>query len=99
MTPLEYLERVREEKHCYVCMKKTKIEPHHIDQIGMGRNRKKELQEHYSAIPVCRPCHQEYHKVGKETFEFKYGVSAYELVYDAISKILYENYKQNQETI
>ena len=42
MTPLEYLERVREEKHCYVCMKKTKIEPHHIDQIGMGRNRKKE---------------------------------------------------------
>ena len=40
MKALDYLDKIRKEKYCSVCMKKTKVEPHHINEIGMGRNRK-----------------------------------------------------------
>ena len=45
MTPTDYIDIIRNEKHCSVCMKKGAVEPHHINQIGMGRDRKRELEE------------------------------------------------------
>ena len=93
MTPLEYLDKIREEEFCSTCMKKTNIEPHHVNFIGMGRDRKKELIEHYSSIPVCRLCHQTYHKVGRKTFEFKYDVNIYDLAHHYLSKHLF-NYSE-----
>ena len=89
MKALDYLDKIRKEKYCSVCMKKTKVEPHHIKEIGMGRNRKKQLVEHYSAIPVCRPCHQTYHRIGKKTFEFKFDVNIYGLAHYYLSKHLH----------
>ena len=104
MTPLEYVDKIREEKFCSCCMKKTKIEPHHINSVGMGRNRVKELIEHYSAIPVCRPCHQAYHKMGRMTFEFKFDVNVYDLALHYLSKHLFSyseliTKRENDETL
>jgi hypothetical protein len=89
MSPKRYLKIIRTETRCSVCYKETAIEPHHIDQIGMGRNRNNELIEHFSAIPVCRPCHQEYHHIGKRRFEEKNNVNCYEIAYDYLSKYIF----------
>ncbi len=53
---LAYLDFVR--KHdCQVNPHHGLGEPHHLNRVGMGRNRKKPMIEHYSAIAVCRDCH------------------------------------------
>ena len=96
MYPLDYLMNIREQYRCSVCLKEKNIEPHHIIQIGMGRDRKKQLIEHYSAIPVCRPCHQDYHSLGKKTFQFKYNVNIYEIAFDYLSKIIYTESMKNE---
>ena len=57
---------------CLICRKEA--EPHHLDAIGMGRNRKKELKEHYTAIPLCRVHHGEYHQYARSWFEKKYNI-------------------------
>ena len=93
MSPNGYLKAIRSETRCSVCYQQRTIEPHHIDQIGMGRNRKNELIEHFSAIPVCRPCHQHYHQVGRKQFEFKHGINCYEIIYDYLSKYIFAEYK------
>ena len=54
---------------CLICRKEA--EPHHLDAIGMGRNRKKELKEHFTAIPLCRVHHGEYHQYARSWFEKK----------------------------
>lgn len=47
-------------------MQEKNIEPHHLKAIGMGNNRKNEMPEHFTAIPVCRECHIEYHTKGQK---------------------------------
>ncbi len=89
MTPTDYIDIIRNEKYCSVCMKKGAVEPHHINQIGMGRDRKKELVEHYSAIPVCRQCHTTYHNLGMKEFQFKFDINVYELAHYYLSKHLH----------
>ena len=83
-----YLEYLREQKHCSLCHKQKPIEPHHIDQIGMGRDRKKPLREHYTAIPVCRQCHTEYHDLGKNRYCSKHQVNPYEIALYWVSRFL-----------
>tara|TARA_Y100000401_G_scaffold38325_1_gene28929 strand:+ start:19104 stop:19409 length:306 start_codon:yes stop_codon:yes gene_type:complete len=84
----KYLEYLREQTHCSLCYKETPIEPHHIDQIGMGRDRKKPLRVHYTAIPVCRPCHDEYHRLGKKMYSIKHQINPYEIALYHLSKFL-----------
>ena len=55
----------------------------------MGRDRKKELVEHYSAIPVCRQCHTTYHNLGMKEFQFKFDINVYELAHYYLSKHLH----------
>ena len=62
---LEHLEKVRK-MHCLVCG--LQGEPHHLKAIGMGRNRKREMLEHYTAIPLCRDHHIEIESIGVERF-------------------------------
>ena len=92
MTPIDYVDLIRSEKYCSVCMQKGLVEPHHINQIGMGRDRKKQLVEHYSAIPVCRQCHTTYHNIGIKDFQFKYEINVYELAHHYLSKYLMEEH-------
>ena len=74
---------------CCLCLKKDiECEPHHIEFVGMGRDRKKELKEHYSSVPVCRVCHQEYHHLGTKQYCRKYNLDRYELVFHYLSNYL-----------
>tara|TARA_R100000808_G_scaffold24903_2_gene59203 strand:- start:5382 stop:5627 length:246 start_codon:yes stop_codon:yes gene_type:complete len=60
-------------------MRDGPVEPHHLKAVGMGRNRKKEMARHYTCIPVCRPCHMDYHNIGIKDFEKKHGISVYKV--------------------
>ena len=65
ITGKEHLEKVRKMR-CLVCGRQG--EPHHLKKIGIGRNRKREMLEHYTAIPLCREHHIEVESNGVERF-------------------------------
>ena len=50
-------------------------DPDHLEAIGMGGNRKKPSQKHYSAVPLCRLHHTERHALGIPRFEDKYKIN------------------------
>ena len=50
-------------------------EPHHLDAVGMGRNRKREMIEHLTVVPLCRICHMELHTIGLVDFQDRHGVN------------------------
>lgn len=57
-------------KKCCVCGKKAEL--HHIDRVGMGRNREEVIHEGMEAISLCRLHHDEIHTVGNDEFMQKY---------------------------
>ena len=52
-----------------------KAEAHHLDAVGMGGNRKREMIEHLTVVPLCRICHMELHTIGVKKFEDRHGVN------------------------
>lgn len=48
---------VSERKKCAVCGRKADL--HHIDRVGMGRDRDDICHEGLEALPLCREHHQE----------------------------------------
>ena len=61
-------------KKCPVCGKKADL--HHLDVIGMGRNRDEIIHEGLEVIPLCRDHHMEIHSIGKTEFFKKYHFDA-----------------------
>ena len=59
-------------KKCVICGKPADL--HHVDQIGMGYNRKEKPQLGAMAMPLCREHHGEYHQKGRRVFEELYHV-------------------------
>ena len=59
-----------------------------LDEL-YSKSRKRELVEHYSAIPVCRQCHTTYHNLGMKEFQFKFDINVYELAHYYLSKHLH----------
>ena len=57
-------------KRCAVCGRKAEL--HHVDVVGMGRNRKEICHIGMRALPLCREHHTEIHKVGQEDFLRRY---------------------------
>lgn len=57
-------------KKCVICGKKADL--HHLDAVGMGRDRKEIIHEGMKAMPLCREHHSEIHTTGKKTFMEKY---------------------------
>ena len=57
-------------KRCAVCGRKAEL--HHVDAVGMGRNRKEICHIGMRVLPLCRTHHTEIHKVGHETFLRRY---------------------------
>ena len=57
-------------KRCAVCGRKAEL--HHVDVVGMGRNRKESCHIGMRALPLCREHHTEIHKVGQEDFLRRY---------------------------
>ena len=59
-------------KPCLVCGS-MEVDAHHLEAVGMGNNRKKTSKRDYSCVPLCRLHHQEYHSIGINKFQEKYG--------------------------
>lgn len=57
-------------KRCAVCGQKAEL--HHVDQVGMGRDRTEIIHEGMQILPLCGAHHTETHSIGKETFCQKY---------------------------
>jgi len=59
-------------RKCCICGDKAEI--HHVDTIGIGRDRKTVDDSNYKKMALCRKHHVESHAIGKESFEKKYHV-------------------------
>jgi len=57
-------------KKCPVCGKRADL--HHIDAVGMGRDRTEIIHEGMEVLPLCREHHMEIHSMGKSGFFKKY---------------------------
>ena len=57
-------------KKCAVCGRHADL--HHVDAVGMGRNRKEICHIGMRALPLCREHHTEIHNVGQEDFLRRY---------------------------
>ena len=70
----KYLYSCLEHRKCAVCNQKADV--HHIDTIGMGRDRATIIHLGMEAIALCRTHHQQAHTQGKAFFEkyHLYGV-------------------------
>lgn len=67
-----YLKMCLDKRKCCVCGRPGEI--HHVDTIGMGRDRIKVDDSEYRKMCLCREHHTEYHTIGPEEFEKKYHV-------------------------
>lgn len=57
-------------KRCAVCGGRAEL--HHVDHVGMGRDRDEIIHEGMRALPLCRKHHTEAHDRGQESFESLY---------------------------
>lgn len=57
-------------RKCAVCGKRADL--HHVDRVGMGRDRDEIIHEGMEALPLCRVHHEECHTIGQQTFNDKY---------------------------
>lgn len=57
-------------KRCAVCGRKAEL--HHVDAVGMGRNRKEICHVGMRALPLCREHHTEIHRIGQGDFLKRY---------------------------
>lgn len=59
-------------KKCCVCGAPTDL--HHIDRVGMGRNRHDIIHEGLEVLPLCREHHQEAHTMPDAEFFERYHI-------------------------
>ena len=59
-------------KKCCICGKPADL--HHVERVGMGRNRNDIIHEGMEALPLCREHHQEAHTQPDEEFFNKYHI-------------------------
>lgn len=67
-----YLYLCIKHKKCCICNKKADI--HHVEAVGMGRNRNKIDDTDNLKMALCREHHTESHAIGQKTFADKYKV-------------------------
>lgn len=61
-------------KKCCICGKKTEL--HHVDHVGMGRDREEIIHEGMRALPLCREHHAEAHQAGHDSFNAKWHIGS-----------------------
>lgn len=59
-------------KHCCICGMPTDL--HHIDRVGMGRDRHDIIHEGLEVLPLCREHHTEAHTMPDAEFFEKYHI-------------------------
>lgn len=57
-------------KKCCICGQHTDL--HHVERVGMGRNREEIIHEGMEVLPLCREHHTEAHTMPDEEFFDKY---------------------------
>lgn len=67
-----YLYLCLENRKCAICNAKADI--HHVDAVGIGRDRNTIIHVGMRAIALCREHHTEAHNIGKREFFAKYHV-------------------------
>lgn len=72
-------------RRCMCCGKKA--ETHHVDKVGMGRNRNKINHVGLRAMALCRIHHTESHDIGEKEFCNKYKVYSIKLDEIAVKKL------------
>ena len=77
---LEYVDDVNDyvyacliAKKCPICGRKADL--HHVDTVGMGRDRTEIIHEGLEVLPLCREHHTEFHTSGKMAFYKKYHLN------------------------
>jgi hypothetical protein len=69
--------------NCSAC-KKRGGDSHHVNPRGYGSISSKCGDDR--AIPLCRPCHSEYHSQGRDTFASRFDMD-YEVLIDALRTV------------
>lgn len=59
-------------KKCCICGKPADL--HHVDHVGIGRDRAEILHEGMEALPLCREHHTQAHSMGQESFNGLYHI-------------------------
>lgn len=60
-------------KKCVICGRPAEL--HHVDRVGMGRDRTDIMHEGMEALPLCREHHSEAHGMPDEEFFGKYHLT------------------------
>ncbi len=68
----DYLYACLINRKCAVCGKRADL--HHVDHVGMGRDREEIIHEGMEALPLCREHHVEAHTLGAQSFAEKYHI-------------------------
>lgn len=63
----KYLYLCLEHRKCAICNDRADV--HHVDAVGMGRDRESIVHEGMRAIALCRKHHQEAHQAGQDFFQ------------------------------
>ena len=71
------------------CISGKRAELHHVDTVGMGRNRNEITHIGMKALPLSRKYHIEVHTIGQKAFEAKYHVFGVK-----IDELIASKYKQ-----
>lgn len=66
----DYLYTCLIHKRCCICGRPSDL--HHVDAVGIGRDRTEIIHEGMTVLPLCRKHHNEYHQSGHSTFMDKY---------------------------
>lgn len=61
-------------KTCCITGAKQRVQLHHVDAVGMGRNRKDIIHTGMRVMPLRADLHSEAHTIGQKTFDEKYKV-------------------------
>ncbi len=64
-------------KHRKCCITGRKAELHHVDAVGMGRDRNEITHLGMRALPLTRKLHTEAHTIGQQAFDEKYHVKGF----------------------
>lgn len=60
-------------RKCCICGKRAEL--HHVDRVGMGRNREEIIHTGMRVQPLCREHHEEAHTNGQDAFNDKWHLS------------------------
>lgn len=92
--PLELAEDIKHylincliKRQCVICWDLGQV--HHVDTIGMGRNRKKVDHTKHQLMCLCDDHHKEYHRVGGVTFANRHHVAGVLLNEEQYKKMKY----------